>query len=237
MATLLNSTFGTPRGKVGDFVFSQRYGKTIISRKPLARNKNSYSPSELAKMRKFAINCKLSKCINQLDVFKVFWKDVTVGKMNTFNAIAKANYPIIGVESFQGIPKLTPNSYPLDFSEYGFCFDHGIISIELKPDLLGIVRDYKIDNRIMAAGVICLSGAIERGLDNIKFVPVITNTEKVKPDDEYVLDIEFSEQDQSVLNMYKSCELFFGFVSMDKDGRIINEISTFSIARHADETL
>jgi len=235
MGTLLNPIFGKPRGKVGDLVFRNVHGKTIISRKPSARSKSSFSPAEIAKQKMFGINCKLSKCINQIDVFKVFWQKAANGKMNTFNAIAKANYPIIGIDGFESLPKLTPGSFPLDFSEYGFYYDHRIISIELKPDLLGIVKDYKIDNRVLAAGVICLSGAKECGLDNIKFVPVKTDYEEVSPGDESVLVIELTEHQQSVINMYESREFFFGFISMDKDGNIINEISTFSEDLHAEE--
>lgn len=227
MATLElnNILFKGISGKVGDLVFRQKNGKTIISRRPV-RSKNK-SKAGIERENRFRLNSNISKCINKIEVYNEYWKREAKGKMSTYNAVMKANYPVVEAGRFNTEPMLTPNSMSLDFSESGICFDSGIITIELKNDLIGIVRDFKIEEYIAVAGVICLYEPKRYELDECVFFDVNSNKEKYDKDGINVLSIELNEYEVQMINEYSQCMFYFGFVSLDKNGKVINEVSTF----------
>ena len=209
-------------------------GKTFISAKP-HRIRKANDPASLARQKRFGLNCKLSKCINQIDEYKHFWLKAAKGKMSTYNAIQKANYPHINHNCIDRNIRLTPDSIGMDFSEYGFAFDCGFITLEFKNDTLGVVKDFKIDNNVMFAGVICLSNPYEVRHDEMLFINVKSDSEKVIENDFSILSIELNPLQMQTIESYSNAVFFFGFISKDKDGNIINEVTTFAEDLHSDD--
>ena len=228
MATIINPTFGKISGKVGDFVIRNRNGKTFICRKSLGRSKSSFSESELVRQKRFGLNCKLAKCINQIDEYKVLWKKNLNGKANTFNAIAKSNYPLVNIDGSVQHPHLAPDSIDMDFSDSCINYSEGKIAIKLKPGSFDLVKDYKNDNLVMAAGIICLSNPLDDRKDGIVFLKAKSDVVKVSEGEETVLFIELDGCERQIVDIYEKRMFYFGFVSMDENGNIVNSVSTFS---------
>ena len=147
--------------------------------------------------------------------------------MSTYNAIQRSNYHIIGPNSFESEPILTPDSGSLNFNEFGFCFDGKRISMEMDNERINLVRDFKKDNMAAFAGVICLSVPMYRDYNEIMFIGVRSDSEKVEKDKFTMLSVELNEFEKQTVEMYKMCMLYFGFVSMDEEGNVVNEVSTF----------
>lgn len=224
----INPMLGKIRGTIGGLVFKQFNGKTVVCNKPSPRSKSSFSPAEIDRQKRFALNCKLSQCINHIDEYKQFWLKSADRKMNTYNAIQKANYQHIQHDRIEKDIHLTPDSRGLDFSGYGFSFDSKFISLELKNETIGVVKDYKIDNNVMFAGVIYLSNPKGYVDEEVKFINVKSGTVKVVENQDTLLCLELNSFQSQQIENYNNCIFYFGFISKDKDGKIINEVSTFA---------
>lgn len=219
MATIINS-HGKQSRKFGNFVHSQR---------------NTFSESELSRQKKFGINCKLSKCINQIDEFKVLWQNTTnpttnkttKGKLSTFNAVSKANYDNVCSDGVVSSPKLTPDSITSDLFEFGFNYNEYEIAVGLKTDNFGLVVDYSIDNLVMVASVICLSNPLDVCKDSVRFIDVKSDVKKVSEGGEIVLSINLHSIEKQTVENYTKRTFYFGFISKDKNGNVINSVSTF----------
>lgn len=225
MAQIINPIFGKISGKVGDFVFRNVNGKTFLCNRPKSRT--SFTPDQVVRQNKFRINCKLSKYINAIDVYHNFWKKAAINKMSAFNAISKANYGTFCFNKDYDSPKLTPDSGKRDFSASGFHYHNGQIAIELKPDVISVIQDYKKDNCVFAAGVVCLSNPLSCDTEEYSFFNVKSDFEEVFENAESALFIELYESQRQLVELYESRMLYFGLVSMDKDGNIVNEESTY----------
>jgi hypothetical protein len=223
---IINNSLGKLSGKVGDFIYCQRNGKTNVRRKPLGRSKNSFSESELSRQKKFGINCKLSKSINQIDEFKEFWKKKTNGKTSTFNAVSKANYDNVRSDGVISSPKLTPDSLTLDF-KFGFNYNEYEIAVGLITDNFGLILDNKVDNFVMVAGVICLSNPLDDCKDSVRFIDVKSDVKKVSDGGETVFFINLNSNEKQIIENYTKRTFYYGFISKDKNGNVINSVSTF----------
>ena len=148
--------------------------------------------------------------------------------MSNFNAILKANYPHVQPDSIDMGICLTPDSHGLDFSEYGFCFYSDIISLEFKNDTFGVVKDYNVDNLVMFAGVIFLSNSKGYTNEEFKFINVKSDTVEVIENEQTLLCIELDGSQIQKIESYNNAVLHFGFISKDKEGNVINEVSTFT---------
>jgi hypothetical protein len=231
----INPMFGKISGKVGDFVFKQINGKTVVCNKPLPRNKSSFSHAEIANHKIFGLNCKLSKCINHIEEYRGFWLKAANSKMSTYNAIQKENCHNVSLSGIEGMPKLTPDSLSLDFSESGFCFDSGRIYIEVINEILGIIKNFKADKYVMATGVISLCNPIYPGSEDFKFINVKSEIVEISEVTDNEVCIDLDEVQLQKINQYESATLYFGFISKDKDGNMINEVSTFAVKLQANE--
>lgn len=224
----LNPIFGKVRGKLGNIVFKQINGTSYIARCPVPKSKSSLSPSIIAQRKRFGLVCKLAKSINQINIFKNQWRNNTDVKMNTYIAIQKENFPLIGKNELAFTPKLTPFSENRDFSECGFSYHKGEIAIEFNPDKIELVKDYDKEKFMIAAGVIYLSEPVDHCMEDYKFISVVSKKEDVSKDETTVLSIELNGGLCQLLETYTKCIFHFGFVSLDKDSIVINTISTFA---------
>ena len=224
----LNPLLGKVKGKFGDFVFKQVNGKSYVARRPHPRSKSSFSDAERAKQKRFSMNCKLSSAINKIDVLRPLWHQAANGKMSSHNAISKANYPLVGYDEFLIAPKLTPDSIGYDISTLTFNYNKGIISITFPPDTFGLVQVTNNDNRIMLAGIIYLRNPIDDCKDDFRFLSIKSDAVKVAEGNDTLIQIELDDVTKQVIESYSKCTFFFCLISMDKDGYVINSISTFT---------
>ncbi|MFZ4591605.1 MAG: hypothetical protein ACOYN6_11440 [Ignavibacteria bacterium] len=224
----LNPLLGKVKGKFGDFVFKQVNGKSYVARRPLPRSKSSFSDAERSKQKRFAMNTKLSSAINKIDVLRPLWHQAANGKMSSHNAISKANYPLVGYNELLIAPQLTPNSIGYDISTLTFNYNKGIISITFPPVTFGLVQDFNIDNRIMFAGVIYLRNPIEDGKEDFRFLSVKSDAVQVSEDNVIFLSLDLNDATQQFVESYSKATFFFCLISLDKNGYVVNTVSTFT---------
>ena len=224
----INPLLGTVRGRIGDLVFKQVNGKSYVAARPHPRSKSSYSGAERAKQKRFAMNTKLASAINKIDVLKPLWQKAANERMSTHNAISKANYPSVGNKEFLIAPKLTPDSLGIDESRLSFKYSDGIISICFPSDVFGLVMNPDNDKSIMAAGVLYLSNPVYDCRDDFKFISLNSDPEKICEGKDSVLQIQLMDIHKQYIDSYANRSFFFCLISLDKDGNLLNTVSTFA---------
>jgi hypothetical protein len=225
MARVLNGPLKGMRGKLGNIVLKRINGETYACKKPIYNKTNN--PSVLARRKRFALNIKLSKCINEIPELKGFWRRVLNGKMSTHNAIVKANYTKVGNDELIGVPYLTPDSFAGFNSDLGFLYEEGRISIEFSPEKYWMKCEG--ENYVKAVGVMCMSGALFYGKEDCSIFSVESDMIRLKDGEERVLLIRLDDYQYSLMKSYSKRKLYFGFVMMDKDGKVLKEVSTFGM--------
>jgi len=224
----INPLFGKISGKVSDFVFKQVNGKTIVCNKPLPRSKSSFSPSEINRQKRFGLNCKLSKCINHIEVYKPFWQKAANASMSCYNAILKANYNNVRHDGLGESICLTPDSRQIQLNGVDIRYDNGRIVFEINNAEIGIVNDSKKDVFVMIAGVLFAKNPLYLLIDEQKFCQVKSIPVKFIDDELISLSLELDNSQVHILESYRECSLYFGLIIIDKNGKVLKELSTFN---------
>lgn len=223
MARVVSGPFKGMRGKLGSIVLKRINGETYVCKRPNYKKTND--PSVLARRKRFGLNIKLAKCICNIPELKEFWRRGLNGKMSAHNAIVKANYTKVGNDGIIGVPMLTPDSISNLNSDIGFLHDEGSISIEFNPEKFGLMCEG--ENYVKAVGVVCLSGAIFYDSKECEIFSIDSDMDDLKEGVEPVLLMQVDDYQNSLMESYSKRKLYFGFVVMNKDGRVLKEVSTF----------
>src|ERR1035437_4701376 len=105
MATL-EGIFGPISGRLGDCVFRNKGGKTIIAARPRKRT-SPKNASEIENEKKFGLTGKIAKSINSVEIIKQFWQPTARKNPSCYQPIFKKNYGWLNVENLEGIAFLT----------------------------------------------------------------------------------------------------------------------------------
>jgi len=80
---------------------------------------------------------------------------------------------------------------------------------------------------VKAVGVVCLSGPIFYDSKECEIFSIDSDMDDLKEGVEPVLLMQVDDYQNSLMESYSKRKLYFGFVVMDKDGRVLKEVSTF----------
>ena len=151
-ALLKNPLIHRISGKLGDVVFRNVRGKTIICKRPVVRPTNN--PAVLSRRKKFSVNTKLSKCINDIPECKYLWTKAALNKMSAYNAIIKANYSHISDSKIVSTPYLIPSSFSLKCYDFDLRFDYCELTLNYSKEIFDFINDYSIEKFIKLVGII-----------------------------------------------------------------------------------
>ncbi len=116
MAKKNPSILGEPHGKIGDYVFKERNGKTYISKAA-----KTYTPSQLPhekdKRNKQKVNGKFSSVINKSPLLHAVWEKEKAPCTTAYNKINKVNYPLCEPDHPSAEAQITPGGFKLEVEE------------------------------------------------------------------------------------------------------------------------
>lgn len=84
-------------GKIGDFIYRRRNGKTVVCLAPVSYKK-PMDKTSIRNRSRFSKACSLARAINSIPELKLIWHAYTQNKMSPFNLILKSNYNAISDE-------------------------------------------------------------------------------------------------------------------------------------------
>ena len=226
MARILNGPFKGARGKLGNVVFKQINGKTFVCQKP--HHRKTTDERVLARRRRFSVNMKLSKCINNIKEAKKF-SDRSLNKNGSaFNLITKMNYVKVGFNGEVLSPFLTPDSISLDFIGSAEIIDD-ILTIDFCNNVNLIGCDTENVMNVKTAGVLRLSNPNRIMEPEYVFLNLVSSEKRFSKEKTSAFEINLSNFDYNLLDSFYDYTLYMGLFLIDACGNVVKELSTFTI--------
>ena len=212
-------------GKLGDVVFRTIRGKTIICKRPVVRATNN--PEVLSRRKRFSINTKLSKCINDIPECKFLWMKAARNKMSSYNAIIKANYNHVSDDRIVASPYLFPQSFNFSFYDFGVKFDYCEILLKYSKEVFDFINDYSKEKFIKVVGIIYCENNVCASSEPYYFKNVSSCNYPLSELGTINMSILLDTMTLNHLKQYSKYTLYYAFVTSDEDLIPINTVSTF----------
>jgi len=219
-ALLKNPLIHRISGKLGDVVFRNVRGKTIICKRPVVKPTNN--PEVLRRRKRFSFNTKLAKCINDIPECKYLWTK------SAYNAIIKANYDHVSESKIVSTPYLLPLSYPLGYYDFGVHFDYCELLLKYSKEVFDFIKDYSKEKFIKVVGIIYCENNIYGGIDPYYFKNVSSCNYPTSETGAVNMSILLDTMTLNYLKQYSHHALFFAFVTSGNDLIPQNAVGTFT---------
>jgi len=213
-------------GKLGDVVFRTIRGKTIICKRPVVRPTNN--PAVLSRRKKFSVNTKLSKCINDIPECKYLWTKAARNKMSAYNAIIKANYKNVSDSKLFSAPYLIPSSFSFEYYDFDVKYDSCELTINYSKEIFDFIRDYSKEKFIKVVGIIYCENNICAGSDPYCFINVSSCNYPLSESDTIKMSILLDSMTLNSLKQYSRYTLYFAFVTSGDELIPQKAVSTFT---------
>ena len=132
MGTIINPLVKLS-GKIGDFIFSQRNGKTVISQR-LHKNTKSKDPRVIARRKRFANASAISSLLTKEPLMKEIWKKPeSFKKLMPYNKMLKYYYAYVSDTDIYHPIQLSPNFPEFEVEPKNICFNENTLSVIFNP--------------------------------------------------------------------------------------------------------
>ena len=215
MSTFENSILGDVKGKVGEVIGRTRNGKYFIYATP-KEVKISNSPEAIKSRDIMKTAAKFASTVNSIPELKHFWFNSKIIAFDAFHKIEKVNYPFFLPER----PTLNNTIIP-DINE-----DNKIKEASISPKgiklkiLISKIEEPKLygAKELTGIGVICYFTPKDKTIDYFHLSKISASPFDVKIDEQFEVEIPFSEKERSNYNSNRNSILYFTFVSKDNTG-------------------
>ncbi|MCX6158968.1 MAG: hypothetical protein NTY74_13395 [Ignavibacteriae bacterium] len=228
MGTITNP-IGNLRGKVGDFIFRNVNGKTIICMR--ARSyKKSNSQKSVNNRSKFKFSVMLSSSINKNPVLKEIWQNTNAAKQRaTYNVIFQHVNKHIYNNDIDSFFNLFPGIGGVNAVPNNLEFNVASINVVVKPvkdehEICVPVEDAKF---IQMVGIIKCDNPIDPSLKDRVILSFNSNTYNFVLGKESNITLNIEGERREILYEYSSKRVLFGFVVLDENKNILCYSSTF----------
>lgn len=224
MATFIST--GRLSGKLGDVVFRQVNGKTIVCSRPFSQAKSN-DPVVLKRRAKFKLAVRLSSVLSRIPALKSIWREFFGNKINSvYYVMVKHFYNYVTHNSIADSLSIIP-SFPSMTVE----------NVELKVDTDKIKASCKVSEpsfgmsniaTVQMVGFIFIDDVIYSGLDKYNLYKI--DSEKIEYSGKGALNIEVSLKEDTfdILKCYNSKKAFCILVAYDEENKIIGYSDTFT---------
>jgi len=224
MANLIKSVLGRPTGAVGDIVFRQMDGKTIVATRP-----GSFMPgideASVDRRSKFRFAVKLASAANGMDDIREIW-DQNVDAGSPFQNLVKTNYPYVDADGLPGSYKLTPAG--------GFGTSTSLITVspvaieaELNPlgDNIGIDTAEEVSIRLLS--LVYLYNPTDPNCPAYDFLVKASEDIPLQLASAVIFSVPLMNQDTEKYNLYQNRSVYFAVVTLDAEGNVVHFSTTF----------
>ena len=226
MARLIGGPFGSVSGRVGDVIYRNRGGKTIVSALPTQRT-SPRSEYEIALQTKFALAGKIARGINSIAILKYFWKPTAYNGNSSCNVIFKNIYRLIDMKDLISSIMIMPMG---GFNLEGASIKTGRTNLLIECDSMTTNPEFnkKSEKYISAAGVILLKNPSDEMLPIHYVIPFKTLKQFLYPNKELIIDLDFAGGTLQLFQSYAIKKVSAVFVTMDEGENPIRYSTTFT---------
>ena len=222
---ILEGIFGPISGRLGDCVFRNRGGKTIIAALPRKRS-SPKNAAEIENEKKFGLTGKIAKSINSVEIIKQFWQPTARKNQSCYQAIFKKNYGWLNVENLGGHTFLTP--------DFGFNLTNPAIypaktNVLIECEVLGDHSkfDTSVEKYVAAAGIIVFKDPLTEGAPMYESLGFKSNNYLLYPSEYLCLSVKLTQEQLLKFERYSIKRVFAVFVTLDESGRAIQYSEIF----------
>ena len=229
MATLINP-IGKLSGKIGDFVYSQRNGKTVVSQRPM-HYKTSVTQKAVQNRNKFSIASQFSKCANSIPALKTLWKkEYPDVKGSAYNIFLKHFSKCIENNDIAQETCIFPEFGGLDVSITDISFFNNTLTVitdAIDEKSLNINSSEK-PAFIQFVGILECSDPFEPNYSKDRFfIPFNLNIIDFVFDEDYIFNIYAVGHEADTISQYQSFRIFSGFIFYDESKTICANSCSF----------
>jgi hypothetical protein len=216
MARLVGGLFGSLSGKVGDLVYRNRGGKTVVARTPSKRG-SPRTEHEIKLGKIFGLTGKISRGINAIELLKYFWHPKAARNQSCYNIIFKKNYGRMNFEDL-GFDIMDPSLYPGESN----------LVIECKALGYSSAFDTKVEKYVIAAGIVILKNPIPENIEEYCVLTFKSKKYLLYPNDYLSLNIEFGGCNRTLFESYSLKKVFANFITLDEEEAPVQHSMAFS---------
>jgi len=228
MGTIINP-IGKLRGKVGDFIFRNVNGKTIICMRPHSYKK-SQSQKSVNNRSKFKLSVMLSSSINKNPVLKEIWQNTNAAKKRAaYNVIFQHVNMHIFNNDIDTYLNIFPDLGGINIKPKSLKFNDDSANVILNP----VNEEYDIcvpadkAKYIQMVGIIKCDNPIDSAWHERIILSFNSDTYNFTLGKEIIITLNIVGERKETLEDYSSKRILFGFVILDKDKNILCYSSTF----------
>jgi hypothetical protein len=224
MARLNKQVLGRVRGSLGDIVFREKNGKNFIAMKPSSFTPGSDEAS-VARRVKFALAAKLASTINNNPALKTVWSESAPVGLSSHNDILRQNYPFVELDNISGLIKLLPDA-GFSTAASNLAISATDISVNIGP--IGTLTGINITDEpnCRSYALVYLNGPVKDSVSPYSFMLFTSANQTTQLDVELAFNFQLSNQDSLLISKYNTSSVFFAFVTVDADDKIISNSST-----------
>jgi hypothetical protein len=204
------SPLGTLKGRIGNVVFRNSNGKTVVCRRPQRKAK----PTEqaLAWRKKFKNIIAVSSAINKNPFLSKFWP-----KKGRFNLIVKTNIKFTDPDKENYYPIIIPGvGFPVEDAKTNIS-DKGIKIIAWTKELDSGI-DTSIEKWVAAAGIIIFKEPLRVGDNEIEAIEVSSDPQAIDFEKPVDIGIELTGLDSSLYSSYRKAKAILTLITLTVDG-------------------
>lgn len=230
---------GRLSGKLGDLVFRNFPGKTVVSKRPHSFTPGS-DPASVNRRQRFKLVSMLAKSVKSFPVAYELWAKKSRNKMSAYNCVFKHNYDAVEHNDVSRYIKIFPDSH-FHVHPESFIFTKDYLQISLNPADLNIPEYYDVKYLQAAVIIFCKesltdfhyecrfitylsSPLIISDSDELSFNLALSNNEILNPDIPSLNDSQ-----KSIFNSFDSHSVFVAFIALDSYKKYIQNSQTLSI--------
>ena len=217
MGTMFNA-LGNLSGKVGDVIFRQRNGKTIIYKAPKRRNK-TVSPKVIKGRGKFTAVSQITTSIYSIPQFKQIWRYCCKRYQNPHNLLFKNIYKYMDSDDFTKFGGIIPN-HSSNIIKCSFVQSTPKIIVKLiEPAFEGdVFSEYEFS--LMIAGIVVLSEPRNAGDLPMRVIGIKSGIYVKGMELPSEIEIWIGGDNLSKIMNYNKREYYLHLITLDSDGSV-----------------
>jgi hypothetical protein len=226
MARLIGGLYGKVSGKVGDVIYRNRGGNTIVCALPRERM-SPRTELELEQQSIFALTGKIARVINSEKMLKHFWKPDKQKSQSRYNVIFKNNYRMLDIKDLSGKIIIVPAG-GFNLEEPSVKGGKGNLLIECQPLESNAKFNTKVEKFVSAVGIIVLKNPTAEWMPLYEIMTFRSEKQILNPKKPLTLDVEFAGGRLKMFESFSLKKISAVFITTDNDGNPVQNSAVFT---------
>ncbi len=230
---------GRLSGKLGELVFRNYPGKTVVSKRPLSFKPGS-DPASVNRRQRFKLTSFFAKSVKSFPVAYEMWAKKTRNKMSAYNCVFKHNYDAVEHNDISKYVRIFPDShFHVEPESIILTKDYLHVSFNASDSNLIGYKDVKY---LQVAVIIFCKDSVVDIRDDCKFITYLSSPVPIT--DKGIMSFSLALSDNEIINpeipslrnyqkseyaFFNQHSVFLAFMSLDSSKNYVQNSQTLSL--------